>query len=370
MRVSTAFNTMLQLPGASVTNVTFGEAVEVTVRLRRRRMFCGSCERRVHRHHDRRTYAWRHLDLGAMRCQLRCKLRRVKCSDCGIVPEQVEFARRGSRHTRDFEDMVAYLAQQMAKTPVTALMRVAFDTIGKIVESVVADHLDEGRLDGLYRIGVDEVSYRKHHNYLTCVADHGTATIVWSKEGRCGATLASFFEELGEERIDKIEAVSIDMSAGYEKAIRDSAPQATVCFDPFHVCQLGSQAVDKVRRQEWNLHGRSESKDGRWVKSSRWSLLKAPDRQSDTQLQILAEIQQKNKRLYRSFLLKEELRQLYRIGIDQAGEHLDAWLSWASRSKLGPFVKLARTIRKHREGILAAVRLGLSNERASHCTSW
>ena len=92
--------------------------------------------------------------------------------------------------------------------------------------------------------------------------------------------------------------------------------------------------------------------------------LKAPERQSLAQLAALGEVQQANRGLYRAFLLKEELRALYHLEDPRAApEHLAAWLAWASRSRLKPFVKLARTVRRHREGILAAVRLGLSNGR-------
>ncbi len=144
----------------------------------------------------------------------------------------------------------------------------------------------------------------------------------------------------------------------------EGLPDAEVCVDPFHVCQLASRAVDDVRRSEWNARGKSKTKGGKWVKGVRWSLLKAPERQSISQLAALADVQDANRRLYRAFLLKEELRSLYHLDDPrQAAEHLAAWLAWASRSKLRPFVKLARTIRRHRDGILAAIRLGLSNAR-------
>jgi transposase len=101
---------------------------------------------------------------------------------------------------------------------------------------------------------------------------------------------------------------------------------------------------------------------GRWVKGTRWSLLKAPERQTVGQLATLGEVQTHNRRLYRAFLLREELRLLYHLDDPTlAPAHLDAWLIWASRSRLAPFVRLARTLRTHRDGILAAIRLGLSN---------
>ncbi len=103
---------------------------------------------------------------------------------------------------------------------------------------------------------------------------------------------------------------------------------------------------------------------GRWVKHARWSLLKAPERQTIGQLATLAEVQRENRRLYRAFLLREELRLLYHLDDPRlAPAHLDAWLAWASRSRLKPFIRLARTLRAHRDGILAAIRLGLSNGR-------
>jgi len=366
VRVVTAFKRLLRLPGASVIDVGFtGEGVIVTVRLRRRRRVCAGCGQ-TGRHleiHDRRVKRWRHLDLGANRCMIECELRRLRCRDCGVGLEPVPWARPGSRHTRDFEDVVAWLAQQMAFAPIARLLRVGWHTIGPIVQRVVADHLDQDRLSGLVAIGVDEISYRRHHRYLTSVADHRTGAIVWCAPGRNSATLASFFKELGDRR-ESLRAVSIDMSGEYQRAIREAVPDAQICFDPFHVVRLGARATDQIRRDEWNRHDRSHTPRGRWVKGTRWSLLKAPEHQTIGQLATLWEVQVENRRLYRAFLLREELRLLYHLPDPElAPEHLDAWLAWASRSRLKPFVRLARTLREHRDGILAAIRLGLSNGR-------
>ena len=363
MRATTAFNRTLGLPGASVTGVRFAqEGVVVAVRMRRRRRVCSRGGQVCAATHDTVLCRWRHLDLGGQRCYLVAQVRRVKCADCGVRVEAVPWA-RGARFTRDFEDVVAYLAQQMAKAPIARLMRIAWDTVGAIVERVIAERLDPRRLDGLRAVGVDEVSYRRRHRYLTVVADHDTGRIVWLAKGRNAATLQAFFDELGERRAT-IRAVSIDMSGSYEKAIRDSVPQAEVCFDPFHVVRVAADAVDQVRRDEWNAHERSHTTTGRWVKNTRWALLKAPDRQSLDQLGTLGEVYVRNQRLYRAFLLYHQLRLLYALEDPTlAPAHLDAWLRWAARSKLAPFVKAARTLRGHRTGVLAAIRLGLSNGR-------
>ncbi len=365
MRVTTAFKRLLRLPGASVREVSFTcEGVVVTVALMRRRRVCGGCGQTGRLEiHDRRVKRWRHLDLGASRLIIEAELRRLRCPDCGVRLEAVPWARPGAAHTRDFEDVVAWLAQQMAFAPIARLLRIGWHSIGPIVGRVVADHLDDSRLDGLVAIGIDEISYRRHHRYLTSVANHKTGAIVWCSPGRNSATLQRFFDELGPRR-DSIQAVSIDMSGEYQRAIRKNLPDAEICFDPFHVVALAGRATDKVRRDEWNAHDRSHTPTGKWVKSTRWSLLKAPVNQTIGQLATLHEVQRENRRLYRAFLLREELRLLYHLPDPTlAPAHLDAWLTWASRSQLKPFVRLARTLREHRDGILAAIRLGLSNGR-------
>jgi transposase len=366
VRVTTAFNRMLGLPGAWVRDVGFGsEAVIVTVVLRAEKPVCLGCGARGLAIKEHRAKPWRHLDLGGLRCVIECRLRRLYCPGCGDVYEAVPWARAGSRHTRDFEDLTAWLAQQMSQTQVTRLMRIGWQTVGKILERVVAEKLSAGRLDGLELLGVDEVSYGADHKFLTCVANHDSGGIVWATEGRNAKSLQAFFDQLTDEQKASIRAVSIDMSAGYEKAIRakEGVPHAQVCFDPFHVCQLGSKAADQVRRAEYNKHGRSTTGEGKWIKGTRYSLLKDTAKQTTGQLLKLAEVVLTNKRMYREFLLYGELRYIYKVGKEQAEERLDAWLAWASRSRLKPFITLARTIRKHKAGVLAAVKLGISNGR-------
>ena len=132
---------------------------------------------------------------------IECELRRLRCRDCGVRLEPVPWARPGAAHTRDFEDVVAWLAQQMAKTPITGLLRIGWDTVGRIVERVVADHLDERRLEGLVAIGVDEICYRRHQRYLTCVADHahGRDRVV-PRRAATAPPCRRFFDELGDRK--------------------------------------------------------------------------------------------------------------------------------------------------------------------------
>ena len=364
MRVTTALNTLLALPGASVTGVEVtAEGVIVRVRQRRRRIACSVCGQVYTGMHDQGLRRWRHLDLAGHRCFVQCELRRVNCRDCGVRVEAVPWARPGARHTREFEDLVAFCAQRMAKSQVQALLRIAWETVGRIITRVVADRLDERRLDGLIALGVDEISYRRGRRYLTNVADHQRGAIIWSAPGRTGATLAEFFALLG-ERKDSIRAVSIDMSEPYAGEIRRSLPKAEIAFDPFHVIAMAGRAVDETRRTHARSMGAYLNVGGTWIKHAQWALRKAPEHLNDPQRRALAHIQATNQPLYRAYLLKEQLRALYQLPDPaEAPAHLDAWLAWATRSKLGPFVKLARTLRRYRDGILAAIGLGLTNAR-------
>jgi len=156
VRVSTVLNRLLALEGASVSGVRLsGEGVIVRVRLSRRRMACSVCGQVYSAMHDRGLRRWRHLDLAGYRCFIEYELRRVACRDCGVRVEAVSWARPGARHTREFEQLVAFCAQRMAKSQVQALLRVAWATVGRIITRVVAERLDERRLEGLVRIGVD-----------------------------------------------------------------------------------------------------------------------------------------------------------------------------------------------------------------------
>lgn len=367
MRVSTAFNRLVQLEGASVEAVKFGsEGVVVSVRLRRRRRVCSRCGQIVFVTHDTARRRWRHLDLGGVRCFVEARLRRVRCPDCGVRVEAVPFARPGARHTRAFDQLVCALAQQLAKTPLTRLLRVGWRTVGRICARVLREGLTPTRFDGLRRIGIDEVSYRRGHRYLTLVLDHDSGHVVWVSEGaREKTSLDGFLDALGPRRQGAIEAVSIDMAPGYYEALRKRLPGARLCIDPFHVVKLANRALERQRRLQWRLHsGRKLTARDRWLSGVRWMLLTGAERHSERQQQLLTELESANYDLYRAFLLKEQLRALYQLpDQQQAPALLDAWLEAASGSGLVHFERLAATLTRFRTGILAAIELGLSNGR-------
>jgi transposase len=366
MRAQTIFNKLLSLQGAFVRAVAFHDEGEENVILvdvaRRARLHrCPLCAFQTAATYDQHLRTWRHLSLGKWRVLVRCSSHRLRCPEHGVLNEAVSWAAPGSLFTYDFEALVAWLAREMNKTAVAALAKISWPTVGTIIERFVGRNIDKKRLDDLFVIGLDEVSYRKGHKYLTVVANHDTGAPVWMAEGRSQKVLGAFFDELGKERGERLATVSMDMAAPYIAEVRARAPKARIAFDPFHVVKLASEAVHEVRRTE--ARERKGSSEAEVLKDSRWALLKAPEKLRPEEKLKLAEVAALNSRVYRAYLLKEELRALYRCGPWAAKRHLAAFIAWAVRSRLEPFVRLARTLRTHSEGILAAIDLGVSNGR-------
>lgn len=361
MRISTVFRKLLGVTGLMVTEVGFEEdGLVVDVRPRWRNPRCGQCGRQRPTYDRSPVRRWRHLALGRMSFWLRYAPRRVSCRTCGVRVEQVPWAAQFARFTLELEEMVAYLAQRMDRTAVRKQLRINWRTVGTIVERVVAENLDPARLDDLSIIGVDELSFRRNHQYVTVVVDHIKKRVVWIGEGKSANTLKQFFAELGPERTKKLTHITMDMSAAFISAVDEVAPQAQKVFDRFHVQRLASDAVDEVRRAEVREVAGTEGAQA--LKKTRWALLKSAWNLDRREEQKLSEVQRTNRRIYRAYLLKESLAEGFEYRQrERASKHFDSWIGWAIRSKLKPFVKLAGTIKKFKDGLLAYVKTRLSN---------
>jgi transposase len=332
----------------------------------RERSRCGICRRRCPGYDEgegRRR--WRALDLGTARCYLEADAPRVSCKRHGVIVAAVPWARHDSRFTRSFEDQVAWLACQCSKRAVSELMRIAWLTVGRILSRVAAEaRARSDPLDYLVRIGIDEISHRKGHRYLTVVVDHDSGLLVWAAPGRDRKTLRRFFDLLGEQRSQRIELVSADGAPWIEEVVGERCPNASLCLDPFHVVQWATAALDEVRREVWNAARHAGQKaEARALKGARFALWRNPDDLSERQQATLAQIAETNEPLYRAYLLKEQLRQALKLPAAEALALLDQWLAWARRCRLEPFVRLAQQIAAHLHGIAAALIFGLSNAR-------
>ena len=373
MRVATLFKRVLGLGRGRIVSVELVEddgveQVLVEVALRSgRAMRCSSCGERASAAYDTRQVTWRHLDVGLVRCLIRCEVRRVSCAGCGIRNEAVPWARAGSRFTRAFEDTCVWLVRAAPKSTVAALMRVDWATIGRMIERVVAQYIAQREgdgLDGLTRIGIDEVSYRKGHRYLTCVTDHSTGKLVWAAPGRSQLTLEPFYDELGSERRERLEAVSLDLHSGWITATRAHAPRAAICADPFHVVKLATDALDRVRRDAWQSLRDTDPGRAAWIKGTRFAVRRKAANLRPGDRTILDALERDNHAIYRGWLLVEQLRGVYEAAsAADAQDLLDAWILAALESGLGPFVTCALTIDAHRDLVVNTITMRLSNAR-------
>ena len=257
MRNASLWAALLGVEKTVVEDVEFdddAEVVVVRVRPRAGRARCGRCLRRspaYDRGEGRRR--WRGLDLGTIPVWLEADAPRVDCAEHGVTVRAVPWARHGAGHTIAFDEQVAWLATQCSKTAITELMRIAWRTVGSIITRVWADmEALHDRFAGLRRIGVDEISYKRGHKYLTVVVDHDTGRLVWAAPGRDKATLAAFFDILGSERCAQITHVSADGADWISSVVADRCPAAVRCADPFHIVKWATEALDEVRRQAWN----------------------------------------------------------------------------------------------------------------------
>ena len=379
MRNTSVWARLLGLARTVVEQVVFEErtqTVVVSVRpTKGAQRRCGHCGRRsslYDRGEGRRR--WRALDVGELRCYLEGDAPRVNCRTHGPTVAQVPWARHGAGHTRAFDDTVAWLAVQCSKSAVTELLRVAWRTVGAIITRVQADiDASVDRFAGLRRIGIDEISYKRHHRYLTVVVDHDSGRLVWAAAGRDEATLRGFFELLGDERCAAITHVSADAAPWIAKVVTERCPEAVQCADPFHIVAWATDALDVVRREAWNAAagrhrtdaatGRPKAATGeaRSIKRARYALWKNPENLTVHQQARLGWIAKTDPRLYRAYLLKEGLRHAFVVKGEAGKEALDAWTSWARRCRIPAFVELQRKIAKHRTAIDATLDHGLSN---------
>ena len=334
--------------------------------------------------------SWRTVDVGISRCYLHYAPRRVSCEEHGVVTEAVTWADEPkARLTRILDDQIAWSMCHLCQSAVRELMRVGSSTVANACARVLARVVNQqGLLDGVTRIGIDETGWG-HHKVMTVVVDHDNNRVIWAGEGVGMAALQPFFDQMGPERCAAVELVSRDGAAWIEAACRENLPNATQVMDPFHAVAWVSDALDEVRQQALRdarevYNSLPKGKRGRpakddpnakaravalakvkEVEGTRWSLLKNPEDLTERQKETLDKVSKANRRLYRAYNLKEGFRDVFSLGPAEGitEDLLKIWLSRACRSKIPEMVKVSRSIRKRKEEILAAVEYGLSNSR-------
>lgn len=339
--------------------------VEVQVRAKvRRRGRCGRCGVEASFYDQGGgVRRWRHVDVGFATCELVGTARRVDCPVHGPTVAQVWWARHDSAFTRAFEDLVVHDAIVGNKQAAADRYGVSWRAVNQMCVRLATEAL--GRvdlLDGLVAIAIDEVKYKKGHKYLTVVCDHFTGRVIWAAKGRSKQVVGEFFDLLGSVRAAELGFVTCDGAEWIRAVLTERVPEAVVCIDTFHVIGWATDAVDQVRRDEWNrLRQAGGATAAKQMKGMRFLFLRNWENLTGPQKGVIRGLARANGRTFRGWQLKEELRDIFSMPLNKARRALDEWLRYAAWSKLAPFVKLARTIRRYRTSIEATIEWRLTN---------
>ena len=363
MRMETYIRKGLGMKAHRVVEVaeTADAVVAHVERIGRRRLQCGRCGMKVRQTKGRAESArcWRDLSMAGKWLVICYWPMRVRCPSCGVTTERVPWAGRYARITRRLTEAIATMTKDRDWKQTARFFGLDWKTVVTAVKRVVARGLAKRKLKPIRIIGIDEVSRKKGHHYLTLVYDLARRRLLWVGEGRTTETVNAFFQWLGKRRAKNLEVVCLDMWQAYLSAVKEHAPQATQVFDRFHVVQHLNQAVDAVRRTLWRkLSGPLR----RAVKGTRFVLLKNPWNLTPKQKRRLSELVRQNNALSRAYYLKEDFQRFWDYVYDGwAKKHMKHWLWWASHSRLEPFKDFARMVRDHLDGILAWTKTRISN---------
>jgi len=325
-----------------------------------RTLICSHCSRRTWRIHSRHAAReWRDLSIRDQPLVLRYAPARVRCLTCGARVEHLPWAHRWQRITTGLAAAIARLSRQLTWKETAAHYGVDWKVVATVVKRAVAWGLAHRVWTPLHVLGIDEVSRAKGQRYLTLVYDLARRRLVWIGENRDAATMTQFFRWLGSRRGRAVQVVCCDMWAIYIDAVRAHVPQAILLFDRFHVVQHLNRAVDDVRRATWRtLTGEQRTA----FKRTRWLWLKNPWNLKDEERRRLSAICRTNQPIVRGYYLKEAFQRFWDYQREGwARPYLTRWLWWAAHSRLEPFVRFARLIREHLDGVLAWTRLRVAN---------
>ena len=363
------------------------ETINIIAHLDRKSQYrCGICGKKSPRYDNGGgTRKWRCLDTGEAKAYVVAEAPRVCCKEHGVVTAFVPWARHKSRFCSSFEDTVAWLAVNSTKKCVAELMRIEWHTVGEILSRVYKglEKKPSIRFDNLVNIGIDETSYKKGHKYMTVVVNHDTNYVIWCSIGQKKEVLQKFFDGLTPEQRESIRCVSADGARRIADCVKEYCPNAALCIDPFHVVSWATDALDEVRRRAWSevnriareapkrhvgrpKNGEAESPEKKLsedIKATRYALLKNPQDLTEHQEEQLKFLTTANPRLYRAYLLKEDLRLALKAGYESVCELLRKWMSWAQRCRIPEFRELRKKIKRNMAGILASAKYRLSNAR-------
>lgn len=297
--------------------------------------------------YDAEKKHWRHLDFWDWKTYMHARVPRTECQSCNkitLVP--VNWSRPKSHFTLQFD---AWAMRLMAEMPVNAAARELreHDTrMWRILHHYVDKAMSELDVTTVKRIAVDETSSRRGHRYITLFVDVDTKIVLFATEGKGMDTLEKFKQHLDDKGVvpEQIQEVCCDMSPAFIRGIEEQFPKAEITFDKFHVMKMVNEAVDDVRKEEQKVAPQ--------LKRTKYLWLKNETNLKEEQKEELTRLKDSNLQTGRAYRLKLAMQDLWTTPHILADVYLREWIGWARRSQLEPMVDLAKSVKKHEEGIL------------------
>ena len=307
--------------------------------------------------YDTRKRRWRHLDTCQFQTILVAEVPRVKCSKHGVKQVAVPWAEAGSSFTALYESLVIDWLKEASTLAVSRRLNLTWDEVDGIMQRAVKRGLARREAEGAQapaRMGVDETSFAKRHEYVTVVTDLDTSEVLYVGDNRTQATLEHYYQSLSKDELEKIEAVSMDMWKPYIRATEQYVDATKIAFDKFHVAQHLGEAVDKVRRGE---HRQLKHEGDDRLTKTKYLWLKHPKNiQPETWRGRFKALRESALKTARAWAIKETAMTLWDyVSRGWAEKGWKRWLGWALRSRLEPVRKVAKMIREHLWGIITAI---------------
>ena len=312
---------------------------------------------------------WRHLNVFQHRCEITCRLPRGKCRRCGqVFRVRPPWEGLSSHFTKEFEAFALLLMREMPMSKVAEAVGESDTRLWRMLFRQVDAAYAEADFSQVCCVGVDEMSVRKGHNYISVFADLMAKRVLFATEGKDRETWTRFVAALEQHNGHRhsITQVSMDMSQAYQSGVAGNCRNAQVVFDKFHLLQHVIQAVDKVRRAEVRYGGKGVSEA---LHKTQWLWRKNPEHLSAEQQAHLSKIQDKNLVTAKAYQMRLVLQDIYRSATaTTARRRFKVWCRWVRwvgryyRSNLwGCMTKAAQTVENHLSGIVAHWKSGLTN---------
>jgi len=348
--------------------------IDFALRCTAKHLTCPHCQAPEQSVHDRVSRQWRHLDFFQFEAWLHADVPRIGCTACGKTTQlPVPWARQGSGFTALFEALALSLCQNMPVRQAAALLRCADKQLWRRIEHHVEVARAQEDMSGVTTVGIDEVSLRKGQDYVTVVHDLQAKKLLFACEGRSHQTVVDFAADLKAHGGDpsQIEHVCQDMSAAYAKGVGLALPEAQISYDRFHVVAMANEAMDAVRRDEMASRPQAVKEalgdnDRKLLRDLTWGMRKNPQGWNKKQMATMYWLQRSTLKSARAWRMKTALREVYRQAAqtndpERAAASLKGWLSWAQRSRLQPFKKLAKTLKAKFDGVVRGMLDNRSN---------